>query len=85
MIGGRDLVPLSFLPPGAKGVVVRLVGGRGLVAKLSAMGISPMTEIEVLHSYAGGPVLVMVRGARVALGRGVAMKVLVRPTRVGGW
>ncbi|HID08825.1 TPA: ferrous iron transport protein A [Candidatus Micrarchaeota archaeon] len=71
---------LESLPPGSKAVVVRIEGGRGLVARLSRMGIVPGTEVRVVFKApVGGPILVEVNGAQVALGRGVARKVVVRP------
>jgi len=50
------------------------------VARLSRLGIVPGVEVKVVsRAPVGGPVLVEVNGARVALGRGVARKVVVEP------
>lgn len=42
------------------------------------LGLTPGTEVTVLQNYGHGPMIVRVRDARVALGRGEAEKVLVR-------
>lgn len=50
------------------------------MARLARLGIVPGAEVEVIsRAPVGGPVLVQVNGARVALGRGVARKVVVAP------
>ncbi len=51
-----------------------------MVTRLSRLGIVPGAEVTVVsRAPVGGPVLVEVNGARVALGRGVARKVVVKP------
>ncbi len=73
----RDpILPLSELAPGEHGEVEDLSGGRGLRRRLGELGLTPGTTIEVLASRT--PILVLVRGSRVALGRGMARKVMVR-------
>jgi len=74
----RPPVPLSVLPPGSRGVVVALRAGRGLARRLMEMGLTPGVEVTVLRNSAG-PIVVSVRGVSLALGRGVASKVFVRP------
>ncbi len=75
----KDRIPLAMLSEGSSGVVVEVRGGRGLVRRLSDMGFTPGAEVFVLKSVSPGPILVGVRGSRIALGRGVAMRVLVNP------
>ncbi len=70
------LMPLAMLPPYQRAVVRRIVGGRCLVRRLVELGFTPNTEVYVVKSPPG-PVLVWVKGSRVALGWGVAMKILV--------
>ena len=41
------------------------------------MGILPGETIEIVRRDNGGPLLVEVKGARVALGRGISLKVTV--------
>jgi len=71
---GGDVLPLSS----ALGkVVVREIGcGPSCRARLASLGIIPGAEITVVRN-SGGPLLLDVMGGRVALGRGIATKVLV--------
>ncbi|HDR15817.1 MAG TPA: ferrous iron transport protein A [Desulfobacteraceae bacterium] len=62
------------------GKPVRFVGvdaGRGLTARLTAMGFVPGMEIQLLRSCRNGPFLVEVMGARMMLGREMGQKIIV--------
>ena len=76
-ISGGGL-PLAFLRAGVEGDVLEVVGGCGLARRLSERGLTPSTRVRVIKSHPQGPLLLLVRDARVALGRSVAMKILVR-------
>ena len=69
-------LPLCSLRVGDSGIVVDIVGGRGAVAKLIAMGIVPGKRIVVIGKR-GGAILVSVNGSKFVLGRGLALKVIV--------
>ncbi|MGC8999290.1 MAG: FeoA family protein [Candidatus Bathyarchaeia archaeon] len=73
-------VPLAMLPENYEAVIVEVKGGMGLTRRLAEMGFTNGTKVKVLHSSPPGPMLVMVRGSRIALGRGVAMKIMVNPS-----
>jgi ferrous iron transport protein A len=73
----RRYRPLSELPAGARIVVRRVDGGRGLLGRLAALGLVVGSEVEVLQNSQEGPMLVRARNTRVALGRNEASKVLV--------
>lgn len=54
------------------------MGGWGIRQRLNQMGIHPGDQILVKRSaFMGGPVLIHVHGADVALGRGMTRKVVV--------
>ncbi len=73
-------LPLPSLPAGAAGRVSRIHGGRGMALRLARMGIRPGAVVRLVSSGPfSGPLLVEVEGLRVALGRGVARRILVRP------
>jgi len=74
---------LDQLAPGTRAVVRELRGGRGFASRLAGMGISVGCQIEVLQNPAHGPLLVLVRDTRIALGRGEASKILVRESERG--
>lgn len=76
-VSGGSL-PLAFLPEGAAGTVLKVIAGRGASRHLEDMGFAPPAIVKVLKSSPPGAMLVMVRDSRVALGRGMAMKILVK-------
>lgn len=70
-------VTLDRMKKGTRGRVVDVIGGHGAVGKLSAQGIVAGMVVEKTGELRGGPVLIKVGGAQVALGRGLAKRVLV--------
>ena len=74
---GPQLVPLDNVPSGTSVVVRKLEGGRELATRLAALGLSIGSQVKILQNRAHGPLLVLVRDTRVALGRGQALKILV--------
>ncbi len=75
-ISGGGL-PLAFLSEGEEGNVVEVRGGRGLAQRLTEMGLTPSTRVFVIKSCPPGPMLVSFRDSRIALGRGITMKIFV--------
>ena len=73
----RTVVPFSELPFYMKVVVRRLAGGRAFAGRLAGMGVVVDSPLEVLQNVGHGPVLILVRDTRIALGRGEAAKILV--------
>ncbi|MBD3353071.1 MAG: ferrous iron transport protein A [Candidatus Lokiarchaeota archaeon] len=68
------------MPPKVSGVVVQVNAGRRAVQRLSGLGITPGTEItKMSQAPFRGPVQISVRGSRLALGRGLAHKIIIRP------
>ncbi len=75
---GRENASLGALAPGEAGIVQGLSGGRGFVGRLAALGFTPGAEVTMVQNFGHGPIIVLVRGTRIALGRGEANGVLVR-------
>ncbi|HOV52121.1 MAG: ferrous iron transport protein A [Methanothrix sp.] len=71
-------LPLAFLPEGTEGIVLEVQGGQGVTRHLEDMGFSSHARVKVLKSCPPGAMLVMVKDSRIALGRGMAMKILVK-------
>lgn len=76
----RATVPLSSLRARERGRVVSVSGGWGSARRLMEMGMLPGEVVEVI-SNSLGPVVIRVKGATFALGRGLASKVLVEVLR----
>jgi ferrous iron transport protein A len=72
-----EFVSLDRLPSGAAGIVRGLSGGRGFASRLAALGLSIGSEVQMLQNRGNGPLLVLVRHTRIALGRGEAVKIHV--------
>jgi Fur family ferric uptake transcriptional regulator len=68
-------IPLTMISPGERVTVAGFNGGMQIRKRLSDMGISIGQEIEVLNR--GGPVIVSIKGSRIALGKGLAHKIMV--------
>ncbi len=70
-------MPLSMIPNGKKVSLAGVRAGRGLVQRLAEMGFVPGVEIEVVNNGTPGPIVVIVKGSRLVLGRGMAQKMMV--------
>jgi ferrous iron transport protein A len=71
-------IDLTRMKPGQKGRVIEIQGGRGMMAKLQALGIRPGVEITMRNSQImRGPVVVGVGQAQVAIGFGMARRITV--------
>lgn len=69
-------MPLTMATPGRAVRLVQVNGGEESCRRLAALGLTPGVEMTVMQDE-GGPLLVCVRESRIALGRGLAHKVLV--------
>jgi len=72
------LVTLAQMQNGQSGVVVRILGGHGLINRLGALGIRPGKRIAKVSSMLmRGPVTITVDRAQVAIGFGMAKRIIV--------
>jgi ferrous iron transport protein A len=63
--------------PGKEVTMMAVHGGRGLAARLYAMGLVPGVRMKVLSNGGRGPLMVMVGEMRMALGYRMAHRILV--------
>lgn len=69
---------LHQLKQGERGRIISFIGGRGVVNKLNALGLREGKEITVIsNSFLGGPVTVRVDNTKIAIGHGMAAKIIV--------
>lgn len=73
----KTLIPLAMLSEGDEGKVREIRGGRGLIRRLSELGFIGGERVRILHSHSSGPILVEIKDSRIAIGRGVAMKIII--------
>ncbi len=71
-------VPLTDVTAGQTVEVARILGGMVTHARMTGMGIISGARVEVLRNHGRSPVLLGVKHARIAIGRSLAEKVLVR-------
>jgi ferrous iron transport protein A len=73
------MVPLALLGVGEGGEIVAVAGATGgtCVSRAEEMGLRVGRRVVMLNNGAG-PVLVKVDESRIAVARGVAMKIKVR-------
>ena len=71
-------ITLAQMQTGQSGSVVQIQGGHGLVNRLSALGIRPGKRITKVSSmFMRGPVTIQVDRAQVAIGFGMARRIIV--------
>ncbi len=71
------LKTLSDLTKGEKRIVVALAGGREFQNRITSLGIYAGCEVEVVGGGAGGGMMIAVGGSRIALGCGMASKIII--------
>lgn len=70
------ITTLERVRDGASAVVRDIHGGRVLRQRLARLGVHPGDTVRVVRTgYFGGPVLIEIHGAEVAIGRGMAQKI----------
>jgi len=62
---------------GENATILAFQGGRTVNNRLTSLGFTPGVRVNMLQNYGRGPLIVKVRGTRVALGRGEAAKLIV--------
>ncbi len=74
-----QLVDLASLEEGSSAEVVKILGGRGIHSRLESLGIYEGVRIKkISKSPFRGPVIIEVKNCKVAIGYGMAKKILVK-------
>ncbi|HEC20998.1 MAG TPA: ferrous iron transport protein A [Candidatus Peregrinibacteria bacterium] len=75
-------MPLSQLKPGQEGKIIEIVGGSGVGRRLDAMGVRVGKKVKrISRGLMRGPVVFEIDGMQMALGLGIAEKILVKILR----
>ncbi len=72
---------LAELYANEQATILSFASGRVETARLASLGFTPGAEVNMIQNYGHGPLIVTVRGTRVALGRGEAAKIFVEWNR----
>ena len=75
-VGGKIMV-LSRIDRGKEVTLINIDGGRGIRSKLYSMGLVPGVNLKILSRSGSGPVMIAVKDSRLAIGRGMAEKIIV--------
>ncbi|MBM3494970.1 MAG: ferrous iron transport protein A [Armatimonadetes bacterium] len=70
-------MPLTEAPHGRRVRVVAVEGGRQVGLRLAGLGLTVGSDVRSLINHGRGPILIVVRGTRLALGRGLAARIKV--------
>ncbi len=77
-----SLTSLVYLKPGVTAQVISFSGGRRARMRIMQLGINPGDKIKILSiGPFGGAIYIenLSNGTRVAIGRGIAAKIIVKP------
>ena len=79
MTTAGPLKPLTDMKTDETGTIVDILGGEGVTKRLAAIGVIPGKTVKKISSIsARGPVTIKIDRAQLALGYGMASKVLVK-------
>lgn len=79
-MAGNKHIAVSKMKSGQTGKIVEIQGGQGLSARLSALGIIPGRKLtKISEMLMRGPVTVKTGSTQVAIGHGMADKIIVEP------
>jgi len=77
MVGNKEIT-LRQMEAGQSGTVIQVLSGHGLINRLDALGIRPGKRITKISSmFMRGPVTIQLDNAQIAIGFGMANKVIV--------
>lgn len=80
----RNIVPITELGPCEKGVIAFLRGDKKVVQRLSDLGLTLKTEVEVMRKAPmNGPIEVCVRRTKLAIARDIADNIFVDTSNNG--
>lgn len=71
------MIPLAMMRQGERARVLSISGGRGLVRRLTEMGLYPGVEIEIISNSGAGPLIIGLGGSRFGIGFGMSKRIFV--------
>lgn len=71
------MMPLTLASVGEEVRLVDIRGGQELRKRLADLGFNPGMSFRVVQMDTNGPVILAIKDSRMALGRGMAQKVMV--------
>lgn len=68
---------LSDLEDNTEATIIKIRSGKRFKKRMEDLGFLPDTKIKKISDIYRGPVLISIKGSKIAIGRGEAVKVLV--------
>ena len=73
------MMPIGLAQPGECVEVLEIAGGHGFRKRLAEMGLSSGCRVVVVSNGRPGPVVLEIKGSRLAIGHGATHKIRVKP------
>ena len=71
-------ISLTDMNLGRSGIVVEILGGHGMISRLDAIGLRLCKRVRKVSSMLmRGPIVVEVDGFQIAIGYGIASRIIV--------
>ena len=74
------MMPLAMVSPGEEVRLVAIRGGQRLRKRLADLGLNVGMTVRVMQRDEYGPLILAVKDSRLALGRGMAHKIMIELT-----
>lgn len=75
------MIPLAMIAEGEEVRLISIQGGQGLRKRLADLGLNVGMTVRVVRRSPDGPMILGVKESRLALGRGMAHRVIVEVAR----
>jgi len=73
------MMPLVMVSPGEEVRLVAIHGGQRMRKRLADLGLNVGMTVRVMQHNSHGPLILAVKDSRLAVGCGMAHKILVQP------
>lgn len=77
----RPIMPLAMAKEGEKVIIKEMTGGKHARSRLASMGLRPGDLLEIINNNGQGRLIVAHKYTRLAMGRGIAQKIMVSLSR----
>ena len=74
------MMPLAMVSPGEEVRLVAIRGGQRLRKRLADLGLNVGMTVRVMQRDGHGPLILAVKDSRLALGRGMAQRIMIELT-----
>ena len=73
------MIPLNFIASNEDVCLKEIKGGRHFKQRMADLGLISGTQVHVVNAGSIGPIIIEVKGSRLAIGHGMARRIFVEP------